>query len=126
MEGGIAKVESGSGDEEVTGDEGVESGDKLGEETGEEVTGDEGGEPGDMLGEETGEDGGCKSTRCEEEVEQRGTVSAGVISESGKVRKEISCTEKVEEDGRGQKGRDSSKVTSREIRIRRPTGSQQR
>ena len=43
MEGGIAKVESGSGDEEVTGDEGVES--------------------GDMLGEETVEDGGGKSTR---------------------------------------------------------------
>ena len=75
----------------------------LGEETGEEVTGDEGGEPGDMLGEETGEDGGCKSTRGGEgeEVERRGTVSTGVIGESGKVRKEISCTEKVEEDGRG-------------------------
>ena len=75
----------------------------LGEETVEEVTGDEGGEPGDMLGEETGEDGGCKSTRGGEgeEVERRGTGSTGVIGESGKVRKEISSTEKVEEDGRG-------------------------
>ena len=33
MEGGIVNVESGSGDEEVTGDEGVESGDMLDEET---------------------------------------------------------------------------------------------
>ena len=56
-----------------------------------------------MRGEETGDDGGCKSTRCGEgeEVERRGTVSAGVIGESGKVRKEISSTEKNEEDGRG-------------------------
>ena len=78
MEGGITKVESGSGDEEVTGDEGVES--------------------GDMLGEETGEDGGGESTRGGEAegVERIGTGATGVIGESGKVRKEISSTEKVE------------------------------
>ena len=54
-----------------------------------------------MLGEETGEDGGCKSTRCGEgeEVERRDTVSAGGIGESGKVRKEIFSTKKVEKMG---------------------------
>ena len=73
-EGGIAKVESGGGDEEVTGDEGVES--------------------GDMLGEETGEDGSGESTRGGEAegVERIGTGATGVIGESGKVRKEISST----------------------------------
>ena len=83
MEGGIAKVESGSGDEEVTGDEGVES--------------------GDMLGEEIVEDGGGKSTRGGEAegAERIGKGSMRVIGESGKVRKEISSIEKVEEDGRG-------------------------
>ena len=83
MEGGIAKVESGSGDEEVTGDEGVES--------------------GDMLDEETVEDGGDKSTGGGEAegAERIGKGSTGVIGVSGKVRKEISSTEKVEEDGRG-------------------------
>ena len=56
-----------------------------------------------MLGEETGEDGGCKSTRGGEAegVERIGTGTTGVIGESGKVRKEISSSEKVEEDGRG-------------------------
>ena len=83
MEGGIANVESGSGDEEVTGDEGVES--------------------GDMLDEETVEDGGEKSTGGGEAegAERIGKGSMDVIGVSGKVRKEISSTEKVEEDGRG-------------------------
>ena len=73
----------GGGDEEVTGEEGVES--------------------SDMLGEETEEDGGCKSTGGGEAegVERIGTGATGVIGESGKVRKEISSTEKIEEDGRG-------------------------
>ena len=83
MEGGIAKVESESGDEEVTGDEGVES--------------------GDMLDEETVEDGGDKSTGGGEAegAERIGKGSMGVIGVSGKVRKEISSIEKVEEDGHG-------------------------
>ena len=56
-----------------------------------------------MLDEETVEDGGIKSTRGGEAegVERIGTGATGGIGESGKVRKEISCTEKVEEDGRG-------------------------
>ena len=56
-----------------------------------------------MLDEETVEDGGSKSTRGGEVegVERIGTGSMGVIGESGKVRKEISSTEKDEEDGRG-------------------------
>jgi hypothetical protein len=45
---------------------------------------------------------------------------------SGRKRKERSSTEEVEEEGRGKKGRDSSKVTSREICSRRATRSQQR
>ena len=69
----------------------------------EEGTGDEGVESGDMLGKETGEDGGGESTRGGEAegVERIGTGATGVIGESGKVRKEISSTEKSEEDGRG-------------------------
>ena len=83
MEGGIAKVESGSDDEEVTGEEGVES--------------------DDTLDEETVEDGGDKSTGGGEAegAEQIGKGSTSVIGVSGKVRKETSSTEKVEEDGRG-------------------------
>ena len=56
-----------------------------------------------MLGEETGEDGGDDSTRGGEAEggERKGTGATGVIGESGKVRKEISSTEKIEEDGRG-------------------------
>ena len=56
-----------------------------------------------MLDEETVEDGGSKSTRGREAegAEQIGTGLTGVIGESGKVRKEISSTEKDEEDGRG-------------------------
>ena len=55
-----------------------------------------------MLGEEIGEDGGDESTRGGEAegVERIGTGATGVIGESGKVRKEISSTEKIEEDGR--------------------------
>ena len=56
-----------------------------------------------MLGEETGEDGGGESTRGEEAegVERIGIGTTWVIGESGKVRKEISSIEKIEEDGRG-------------------------
>ena len=56
-----------------------------------------------MLGEKTVEDGGSKSARDGEAegVERIGTGATGVIGESGEVRKEISSTEKIEEDGRG-------------------------